>query len=121
MNKLLFAALTAFAFSAAAQTPPLRVPMSAQVAAMRHVEALGLEKRGDEKGAFIAFLEAAEDGYSPAQLRVGEIYNNGNSAVVRDYAQAIHWYEKARDAGEKIPPLPKIPGAPTTPALPRLY
>ena len=121
MNKLLFAALAAFALSAAAQTPPLRVPMSAAAAAQRHGEALALEKRGDDKGAFIAFLEAAEDGYSPAQLRVGEIYNNGNSAVKRDYAAAIHWYEKARDAGEKIPPLPKAPGAPTTPALPRLY
>jgi TPR repeat protein len=95
--------------------------MTPEAAAQRHVEALALEKRGDEKGAFIAFLEAAEDGYSPAQLRVGEIYNSGNSAVVRDYALAIHWYEKARDAGEKIPPLPKVPGSPASPALPRWY
>ena len=86
--------------------------MNAQAAALRHVQALALEKGGDDKGAFIGFLEAAEDGYSPAQLRVGEIYNNGNAAVVRDYAQAIYWYEKARDAGEKIPPLPRVPALP---------
>ena len=117
MNKLLFAALAAFCVAAAAQTAPPRVPMNAQQAAQRHVEALAFEKRGDDQGAFNAFLEAAEDGYSPAQLRVGEIYNSGNAAVVRDYAQAIYWYEKARDAGEKIPPLPKVPAL----QVPRLY
>lgn len=59
--------------------------MSIEAAAHRHVEGLAMERRGDEQGAFAVFLEAAEDGYPPAQRRLGEIYDSGNSAVVRNY------------------------------------
>jgi TPR repeat protein len=109
MDKLIFTLLAALALPAAAQGPA-RTPMSYPAAAERHVEALALQNRGDDKGAFHAFLEAAQDGYPPAQLRVAELYNEGSPAVVRDYAQALYWYEKAREGGEKIPPLPKAPG-----------
>ncbi len=84
-------------------------------AARRHAEGLAMEHRGDEKGAFIAFQEAAEEGYAPAQRRLGEIYDSGNSAVTRNYPESIRWYEKAREGGEVIPP-PKSP-YPTIPAV----
>jgi TPR repeat protein len=104
MKKLL-AALALAATVGCVQTPPLKAhPTSA---AQRHAEGLALQTSGDEKAAFVAFLEAAQDGYSPAQLRVAEIYNDGNTAVVRDYATALQWFEKAREAGETIPPLHK--------------
>lgn len=67
-----------------------------------------LEHRGDDKGALIAFLDAAEQGYPPAQRRLGEIYDSGNAAVKRDYEESIRWYQKAREGGEVIPP-PKSP------------
>ena len=73
--------------------------------ASRYAAGLVLENRGDEKGAFIAFLEAAEAGHPPAQRKLGEIYDSGNKAVERDYQAAIHWYEKAREGGEVLPPL----------------
>ncbi len=63
-----------------------------------------MEQRGDEKGAFKAFRAAGEAGYPPAQRRLGEIYDNGNAAVPRNYAESIRWYEKARAGGEQIPP-----------------
>ena len=91
-----------------------RAPMSNQAAARRHVDGLAMQHRGDEKGAFIAFLEAAEDGYPPAHRRLGEIYDSGNSAVERDYTESIRWFEKAREGGEKIPPQ-RTPMPPVNP------
>ena len=67
---------------------------------------LALEHRGDENGAFIAYMNAAEQGYPPAQRKLGEIYDSGNSAVKRDYEESIRWYQKAREGGEDIPPQP---------------
>jgi TPR repeat protein len=114
-RNLLFAGLTAFALVAAMPAwqivyaqAPARAPISNAAASHRHVDGLALERRGDEKGAFIAFLEAAEGGYPPAQRRLGEIYDSGNSAVERNYEESIRWYEKAREGGEQIPP-PKSP------------
>lgn len=113
-RNLLFAGLAAFALVAAMPTwqivhaqSPAHSPMSNAAAAHRHVEGLALADRGDEKGAFSAFLAAAEDGYPPAQRRLGEIYDSGNAAVERDYAESIRWYERAREGGEQIPPPPK--------------
>lgn len=82
--------------------------MNHQAAARRYTAGLALERRGDERGAFIAFQEAAEFGYPPAQRKLGEIYDTGNSAVKRNYAVSVQWYEKAREGGESIPP-PKSP------------
>jgi TPR repeat protein len=83
-------------------------PAAGASAAHRHADGLQLEHRGDDKGAFIAFLEAAEGGYAPAQRRVAEIYDSGNGAVARDFPESIRWYEKARQGGEHIAP-PKSP------------
>jgi TPR repeat protein len=82
-------------------------------ASRRHAEGIALEKVGNDQGAFIAFLEAAEGGHPPAQRKLGEIYDNGNAAVGRDYSQSIIWYQKARDNGEQIPlQRPRPPGPP---------
>ncbi|MBI3376132.1 MAG: sel1 repeat family protein [Betaproteobacteria bacterium] len=69
----------------------------------RHLEALSLQERGDERAAFCAFLEAGEAGYAPAQRRLAEIYSKGNSAVQRDFAASTRWYRMAREQGEAIP------------------
>ena len=74
----------------------------------RYSAGLVLERHKDDKGAFEAYLAAAEEGFPPAQRKLAEIYDSGNTAVRRDYSQAIRWYEKARANGEDLPP-PKSP------------
>jgi TPR repeat protein len=82
-------------------------------AARQHSVALALEKRGDERGAFAAYLAAAEQGHPPAQRRLGEIFDTGNSAVKRNYEESIRWYQKARENGEDVPPpKPRLYGFP---------
>ena len=50
-----------------------------------------------------------------AQRRLGEIYDTGNSAVARDYAESVRWYQQARENGEPLPEQPKVPSSPTAP------
>jgi len=69
----------------------------------RYREGLALESRGDDKSALQAFLEAGESGYGPAQRKLGEIYDKGNSAAPRDYENALKWYQRAREQGIEIP------------------
>lgn len=112
-RRLLLAGLTALAFAAVLQDPlaahaqaaaPAAVaPMSLEAAARLHIEGLEMEKRHDDSGAFAAFLASAKGGYPPAQRRLGEIYDQGNSAVERNYEQSIHWYARAYNGGEDIP------------------
>jgi len=109
--KILFAAIAAAALLGCAQTP-VRTPMSHEAAAQRHAEGLALQKSGNEKAAFVAFLDAAEHGHPPAQRRLGEIYDTGNTAVERDYLESIRWYEKAREGGEPLAAQPKVPHSP---------
>lgn len=88
-------------------------PVSADSAARRHAEGIAHERQGNDQGAFVAFLEAAEGGHPPAQRKLGEIYDNGSAAVERDYTQSIIWYQRARDGGEQIPQQkPRLPGPP---------
>lgn len=109
-RSLLFAALAAFALVAAippwnsAQAQSAAVaPMSRDGAMRLHADGLAMERLHDDKGAFAAFLAAAEGGYPPSQRRLGEIYDHGNTAVPRDYEQSIRWYQMASDGGEDIP------------------
>jgi TPR repeat protein len=113
--KRLLAGLALAALVGCVQAPP-RAPMSPEGAAQRHAEGLALQQGGNEKAAFAAFLEAAEHGYPPAQRRLGEIYDSGNSAVERDYIASIRWFEKAREGGEQLPAQPKVPHSSTSPA-----
>jgi len=99
---------------AAWQVVHAQAPAGNRTAASRHAEGLLMEHRGDDKGAFAAFLDAAEAGHPPAQRRLGEIYDSGNDAVERDFYASIRWYEKARLEGEDIrsprSPMPVING-----------
>ena len=108
MNKFLVFAFSLAVALPAWQTAHAQAPAANSAGARRHVDGLRLEHRGDDKAAFVAFLEAAESGYPPAQRRVAEIYDSGNASVERDYAESIRWYQKAREGGEQIPP-PKSP------------
>ena len=94
----------------------VRAPVGVVTVVQRHVEGITLAHRGDDKGAFIAFLDAAEHGYPPSQRRLGEIYDSGNSAVERNYEESIRWYQKAREGGEELPPQ-KNYGTPKFPAV----
>ena len=73
-----------------------------EAAAKRYREGLTLERRGDDRGALAAFLEAGEGGYGPAQKKLGQIYDKGNSVVSHDYQAALRWYQKAREQGVPI-------------------
>ena len=102
------AAFTLLAGTSALQAVQAQAPTAALMAhseaARRHAAGLAMEHRGDDKGALVAFLAAAEEGYPPAQRRLGEIYDVGNSAVKRNYEESIRWYQKAREGGEDLPP-----------------
>jgi TPR repeat protein len=79
--------------------------------AARYSEARALERRGDGTGALRAYEEAAQAGHGRAQMRLAEIYDRGNASVRRDYAKALHWYEKARAQGLQVPkPHPYVSG-----------
>jgi TPR repeat protein len=116
-EKFLSASLAALALAAFAPAwqpahaqGQVRVSVGNQSPAQLYVAGQAMERRKDEKGAFIAYLEAAEGGYPPAQRRLGEIYDSGNSAVERNYSESIRWYEKAREGGEIIPPpIQRVP------------
>ena len=100
-----FAALMLAATLSSGPITYAQAPAAQESPVLRHAAGLALERRGDDAGAFIAFVEAAEAGHPPAQRKLGEIYDSGNTAVERDYQAAIHWYEKAREGGEVLPPL----------------
>jgi len=70
---------------------------------MFYIDGLVAQSRGDDRAAHVAFLQAAEAGYAPAQRKLGEIYDKGNAAIPRDFASSIRWYQRARAQGENIP------------------
>lgn len=86
--------------------PAARLPkamLGREEAERRYREGLAAERRGDEVGAFNAYLAAGESGHGPAQKKLGEIYDRGTAAVQRDYATALQWYQKAREQGVEVP------------------
>jgi FimV-like protein len=94
------------------------VPPGQEAAARRYQDGLELERKHDDRGAFQAFLGSAEAGYGPAQRKLGQIYDTGNSAVKRDYQASIRWYQKAREQGievgkppQRTTPDPAAPGS----------
>jgi FimV-like protein len=105
----------------AAGRPALRTPLTPQAAAERYQVGLDLERKGDFAGALTAFLEAGESGYGPAQKKLGQIYDAGNSHVKRDYQVSLKWYSKARAQGVEIdsPAQIRAPGASNFPAVAR--
>lgn len=117
-RSLLLGGLAALSWLSAVQAQaPAQPPLSMASAVHRHVQGIAMAHRGDEHGAFNAFLQAAESGYPPAQRKVAEIYDSGNAAVTRDYEESIRWYEKARAGGEQLPsPRRDYPAPPMAPS-----
>lgn len=88
---------------------PPAPPPGMEQAARRYQEGLALERKGDDRGAFQAFLDSGEAGYGLAQRRLGQIYDKGNSAVRRDLQASIQWYQKARAQGVPLDkPHPRV-------------
>ncbi len=84
--------------------------LSPEQAAERYQQGLKLEQGGDARAAMQAFVASGEAGYGVAQKRLGDIYNQGNEVVVRDYETALRWYQKARAQGVEIPKPITNPG-----------
>jgi TPR repeat protein len=86
-------------------TPPKPEPLwlSPQQAAARYQEAVKAEGDGYHRRAFVAYLEAAENGHGFAQRKMGDLYSATGPVVKRDYQIALRWYEKARAQGVPIP------------------
>jgi TPR repeat protein len=59
----------------------------------------GKEVERDLELAAELYKAAAEQGNEYAAYNLGQAYENGNSAVSRDLAEAIRWYQVAADAG----------------------
>ena len=57
----------------------------------------GVDGPKNEEEAVRLYFKAAEQGYQPAQRRVGMIYLYGRLGVVRDYAKAVEWLRKAAE------------------------
>jgi len=79
--------------------PSASAPPGVEAAAKRYREGVALERRGDQRAALAAYLEAGEAGNGLAQRRLGQIYDTGNTVVERDYQMALKWYQKAREQG----------------------
>lgn len=77
--------------------------LSPAQATARYAEAVKAEKDGHHRHAFVAYLEAAENGHGYAQRKMGDLYSNSGPVVKRDYQVALRWYEKARAQGVPIP------------------
>lgn len=61
------------------------------------------EAAGNIADAMTSFYAAANMGYTPAMKKLTQIYDKGNSVVPRNYASAIKWYHRAREAGTIFP------------------
>ncbi len=55
---------------------------------------LGLENKYDDQTAVKWFRRSAQQGYAPAQIKLGEAYALGKGAP-EDDVKAVHWYENA--------------------------
>jgi len=94
-----------------AKAKELAAKKQREQAERRYREGLAHEKAGSDKAALKAFLEAGEAGYGPAQKKLSEIYDRGNSATKRDYETSVIWYDRARAQGVQFPkPLAPIRG-----------
>lgn len=91
--------------------PAARAPaLAPEQAAARFEQGAVYERKGELAAAMKAYLEAGEAGHGPAQKKLGDIYNAGNSVVRRDYETALKWYQKARAQGIEIPKPVTNPG-----------
>lgn len=82
------------------QTTPVQqaTPSSTNSAQDIFDRANNLYMLGRYSEAFPLYQNLAQ--YSGAQIKLGEIYENGNG-VTKDYNQAIYWYRKAAEIGDE--------------------
>jgi TPR repeat protein len=80
--------------------------LTVQQATQRYQEAAKAERDGHYRHAFVAYLEAAENGHGQAQKKMGDLYSRNGPVVKRDYQTSLQWYEKARAQGVRIPKPP---------------
>ena len=106
----LLLALPSVGWSQAAKQAARAPVDTATLAAARYGDAQKLERSGDWSGAMQAYTEAAENGHGPAQKRLGDIYNNGQGDVKRDYDTSLRWYKRAQESGEQVPQPFTYPG-----------
>jgi hypothetical protein len=66
-------------------------------------QAQALENGGNARDAIRIYRRAARAGSGQAAKRLGEIFDRGVPGVPRDYAEALQWYQTARDLGVEIP------------------
>ena len=59
-----------------------------------------LAARKKRREAYQHFLAAANSGYAPAMIRVGDCHLNGDGAYVSE-VDAVSWYRKAALAGDE--------------------
>lgn len=60
---------------------------------------LGLEYNSYDQTAVKWFRKSAQQGYAPAQLKIGEAYEFGKGVPEGDVEAAAYWYEKAAHQG----------------------
>ena len=88
------------ASAAAARTSP---------AAGRHYDGLVLENRGDDRLLW-SRSSSCRRGLGARATPAREIYDSGNSAVTRNYEEAIRWYRRhAKGASRFRAPSPACP------------
>jgi TPR repeat protein len=58
------------------------------------------ERRGRRKQAYLLYRDAADAGYAPAMMRVGDCHLNGSGTWVSE-VDAVNWYRRAAQAGDK--------------------
>lgn len=82
----------------AAATPP--VPAAGDAASQFQLGEAQLQSGNPEDGARL-IRSAANQGYPPAQYRLGKLYETGAAGVPQDDAQARQWTERAAVAGNR--------------------
>ncbi|MFP4214077.1 MAG: tetratricopeptide repeat protein [Desulfohalobiaceae bacterium] len=62
---------------------------------------LGLFHQQDQKQGLELLEEAAENGYVPAMLFLGQTFEQGLAGLERDYVRAQQWYSQAAEQGSE--------------------
>lgn len=104
MKRLLGAMLIAVVALALFVLPSRRAEVAGQDPAVLNQRGLACYFGKGEPRDFVRarefFQAAAEQGYAPAQVNLGMMYDHGDG-MPRDYRLARHWYRKAADQGER--------------------
>lgn len=67
--------------------------------ASRFRTAIGAYNASRYELAYNILMALAEEGYAPAEHRIGDFYKHGIPPVKEDHYQALYWYERAAEQG----------------------